>query len=328
VAPALPYIDLPLEIPIPGLTHLPEAVHGVPILGSIFTVGHPPSIKLFGILVAFGVWLGSVVAMRHARERNIDDKKMSEFIFFTIGFGFVGAHVLDAIFYHPDAVARDPFYILKLWEGISSYGGFIGAGIAAYVWRYRHKQNILNFCECINSAFPLAWVFGRLGCSSVHDHPGKESTSWLAVKYPHLPEGVGKFDLGLLEFFYAVPMAIIFLILWRRRPDRPLGFYTGWMCVCYAPVRFCLDFLREEGKLESDPRYGGLTPAQWACFALVIFGAYFIRLSMRGGSSMEPERKDDDAPSDDEDDDDDADDEAEVVVAKPKPARKRRRRPA
>ena len=67
MAPALPYIDLPLEIPIPGLTHLPEAVQGVPILGSIFTVGHPPSIKLFGILVAFGVWLGSVVAIAPRR---------------------------------------------------------------------------------------------------------------------------------------------------------------------------------------------------------------------------------------------------------------------
>ena len=27
---------------------------------------------------------------------------------------------------------------------------------------------------------------------------------------------------------------------------RPLGFYTGWMCIAYAPVRFLLDFLREQ----------------------------------------------------------------------------------
>ena len=36
----------------------------------------------------------------------------------------------------------------------------------------------------------------------------------------------------------------------------------------YAPVRFGLDFLRPE---ETDPRYLGLTFAQWASF--VVFGA-------------------------------------------------------
>jgi len=282
--PLIPYVTLP-EIPLGFLLH-------VPLLGDLFDPKHPPSIKPFGTLVALGVYLGSIIAMRHARERRLDAKKMNEFIFWVVAAGFIGGHVLDAIFYHPDRVARDPLYVLWLWDGLSSYGGFIGAITGAIAWRIRRAEKILGYCEVVNSAFPLAWVFGRAGCSMVHDHPGRISDAWFAVRYPlssapGLPavpgEGfIGRFDLGLYECLLTIPLALAFWLLWRRRPFRPLGFYTGWMCVAYAPVRFLLDFLREReggGIVGADPRYGGLTPAQWACFGLLGLGIYFLRMA-------------------------------------------------
>jgi len=192
--------------------------------------------------------------------------------------------VLDAIFYHPDRLAREPIYLLELWEGLSSYGGFIGAVTGALAWRMSRREPILAMCEVINSAFPLAWVFGRAGCASVHDHKGMLSDAWFALKWHEpLPPGMGRLDLGLIEMVLTIPLAVAFAILWRRKPDRPLGFYTGIMCTAYAPVRFFLDFLREDESLtHDDPRYGGLTPAQWACFGLLALGIYFLRMALKG----------------------------------------------
>jgi phosphatidylglycerol:prolipoprotein diacylglycerol transferase len=276
VAPLIPYIEAP-ELPLSFLKYIPG-------INQLIDPAHPPSIKPFGTLVALGVWLGSVVALRHARERGLSEKKMNEFIFWVVGLGFVGAHVLDAIFYHPAHVARDPLYLFWLWEGLSSYGGFIGAVIGAFAWRARRREPILGFCEVVNSAFPLAWVFGRAGCASVHDHPGRLSDAWFAVRWT--PDGgtVGRLDLGLIEMVLTIPLAVAFAILWRRKPERPLGFYTGIMCTAYAPVRFFLDFLREDESYRGagDPRYGGLTPAQWACFGLLALGLYFLRLWYMG----------------------------------------------
>jgi phosphatidylglycerol:prolipoprotein diacylglycerol transferase len=223
--------------------------------------------------------------MRHGRQRGIEEKKLSEFIFWVVGLGFVGGHMLDAVFYHPEHLMKDPLYLFMLWEGLSSYGGFTGAVIGALLWRWSRKQPILGMCEVINSAFPLAWVFGRMGCASVHDHPGRLSDAWYAVqwKMPHGTGWVGRLDLGLIEMVLTIPLAVAFLILWQRKPVRPLGFYTGWMCVAYAPVRFFLDFLREQempgAPLGGDPRYSGLTPAQWACFGLLALGIYFLRIA-------------------------------------------------
>ncbi|MGK4006112.1 prolipoprotein diacylglyceryl transferase family protein [Sorangium sp. So ce1036] len=277
--PLIPYIQLP-EIPLSFLEH-------IPLLGQLIDPAKPPSIKPFGALVALGVYIGSVVATRHARERRLDEKKMSEFIFWVVAAGFIGGHVFDALFYHPQRVARDPLYLFALWDGLSSFGGFTGALLGAAAWRYTRREKILPYCEVVNSAFPLAWVFGRAGCASVHDHPGHVSDAWFAVRYPLGDGTIGRYDLGLYECVLTIPLAIAFAVLWRRNPYRPLGFYTGVMCTAYAPVRFGLDFLRErQGTvLGGDPRYGGLTPAQWACIGLLALGLYFLRMAARGEPS-------------------------------------------
>lgn len=246
----------------------------------------PPTIKTFGILVALGVYIGSVVAVRHSKQRGLDQDKMNSFIFWVVGIGFIGGHVFDAIFYTPDRIAKDPVYLIKIWAGLSSFGGFLGAIIGAILFRVVKKEKILPFVDTVCSAFPLAWVFGRSGCASVHDHPGRCSSAWFAVQYPqNVPgldacgEGVGRLDLGFIEMVLTIPLAIAFWYLWRKRP-RQYGFFAGWMCVAYAPVRFLLDFLRIQptGGHEADPRYGGLTPAQWACFGLVALGFAIIRM--------------------------------------------------
>jgi phosphatidylglycerol:prolipoprotein diacylglycerol transferase len=209
---------------------------------------------------------------------------MSEVVFWVVGLGFVGGHMLDAVFYHPAHLVQDPLYLFKLWDGLSSYGGFIGAVLGALLWRWSRKEKVLPYIECVTSAFPLAWVFGRMGCSTVHDHPGRLSDAWYALRWP-MPGGgfVGRLDLGLIEMVLTIPLAVAFLVLWRLKPVRPLGFYSGWMCVAYAPVRFFLDFLREQESATAfpggDPRYGGLTPAQWACFGLLALGVYMVHKS-------------------------------------------------
>lgn len=273
--PLIPYIKIP-EIPLGLPTPL-------------------DSIKPFGVLVATGVYLGTIVATRHAAQRRLDADKMSRFIFHVVGLGFVGAHWFDALFYTPERLS-DPFYLLKFWAGLSSYGGFTGAILGALLFRYRFKEPVLPLVDTVCSAFPLAWVFGRSGCASVHDHPGSETSSWLGMQYFHPgvhdrsqwgllfdpAQTVGRFDLGFIEMVLTIPLATAFAILWIKKP-RAYGFYAGWQCVLYAPVRFVLDFfrIRDGGAHEADPRHLGLTPAQWACFGLVALGFYILHLSKR-----------------------------------------------
>jgi phosphatidylglycerol---prolipoprotein diacylglyceryl transferase len=160
---------------------------------------HVPDLKLgaltlhpFGLLVATGVIIGTWLATWRARKRGLDLDKLNSFITWMLLAGFLGGHMLDQIFYHPQEVLRRPWSLFLLWEGLSSFGGFVGGLIGVLLWKfyeavpvartpvftiskYRRRAEpmpIMPFCDLILSVFPVAWVFGRSGCSVVHDHQG------------------------------------------------------------------------------------------------------------------------------------------------------------
>lgn len=280
---------------------------------------HVPDLKLgpltlhpFGLLVATGVIIGTWLATWRARRRGLDLDKLNSFITWMLVAGFLGGHMLDEIFYHPDELLRRPWSLFLLWEGLSSFGGFTGALIGIVLWkfwesapskggfslpRFRRREvtmPILPFADLILSVFPVAWIFGRSGCSVVHDHPGMraEPGTFLAVAFGR-PTRVEKlfslggdaielrwgnspqFDLGLLELMFTVVLAGLIALTWRKK--LPTGTYVAVTSLAYAPVRFAMDFLRVRDVDQADPRYGGLTPAQWACVALFVFGLVMVK---------------------------------------------------
>src|SRR5262249_39836388 len=148
---------------------------------------HLPDVKIgpiplhwFGLLVATGVFIGiALVRWRAKKLGGYDAKKLESFMSWMLLSGFIGAHVIDWIFYHPDELVKKPWTIFFIWEGISSFGGFIGGLIGVLLWKkFASKgEGILKYADLIMSVFPISWIFGRSGCAVVHDHPGRLSDS-------------------------------------------------------------------------------------------------------------------------------------------------------
>jgi phosphatidylglycerol:prolipoprotein diacylglycerol transferase len=264
------------------------------------------------MLVATGVLIGTAVTTRRARSLGYDLDSLNSFVTWMLVSGFVLSHMLDMIFYHWDEVVRRPYSILLIWEGLSSFGGFVGAFIGIVLWKYfviednrpRRRSRpypILPFADLVLSVFPLAWVFGRAGCASVHDHIGARAPAgtWVAVMKPLNGQDMAmtkvgfielyhghdlRFDLGFLEMLFSILLATCFAITWRRKV--PVGTYVIASALAYAPVRFAMDFLRIPESDGGDTRYAGLTPAQYGCVALFLYGIAMIfvvrRLQARG----------------------------------------------
>ena len=277
MAPQIPYFH------IPDVTLLPAHLVGSFPAARV-------ALKPFGTLVALGLYAGTVCALRVARRRGVNERVMTSFLTWIVVSSFFFAHVLDTLSYYPAEVLRDPFSLLRLWEGLSSFGGFTGSIIGGLLWCYRYKTPVLPYADIVLSCFPVSWTFGRLGCSIAHDHPGVHSDAWFAVRYP---DG-GRLDLGLLELCITVPLALVFFRLLSK--PRPWGFYAGVICTYYAPLRFLLDFLRERTGVDvgqallagGDARYFGLTPAQWACIPLLVLGVVLLRRAPSAGLDPPP----------------------------------------
>lgn len=301
-----------------------EALYGFPMIPyvhiDVVRLG-PVPLQPFGILVALGVLVGIFLAERRARALGIDALEAGSFIRWILLAGFFGGHVFDALLYHPSDVAADPWLLLRVWNGLSSFGGFLGALLGAIGWKYfelrpwfrvtsgfellrptrRAKPAaMLPLIDVVLAVFPVAWTLGRAGCAVVHDHPGAHASAdaWFAVAYgPGPRERLGifelrygtlpQYDLGLLEMLFALLLACAFALTWRSRHGT--GWYVVASAILYAPVRFMLDFVRLPSANGGDLRYAGLTPAQWGCCALLLFGCGFgLWLRNNGGTRSLP----------------------------------------
>ncbi len=280
----------------------------------------PLTLAPFGILVVVGAIVGIALARWRAKHVGLPDEDVRGLLGTIIVGALLGAHWVDSLLYHPGDVLKNPGSLLTLWSNMSSFGGFVGVALSAFLWKYYGSRilftipQVLNFrvpvrrptpkqllpyADLIMAVFPVTWIFGRAGCAVVHDHPGATASadSWLAVGFGpgawhdygffQLKNGsLPRYDLGLLELFFTVALALAFALTWHKNSIR--GWYVAVACTLYAPVRFGLDFLRSRDLADGgDERYAALTPAQWGCVIMFAFGAWLLaRLALSKGGSV------------------------------------------
>jgi phosphatidylglycerol:prolipoprotein diacylglycerol transferase len=296
----IPYIDVPSK----------TLVDDLPLLG-------PLKLQVFGPLVATGVILGYRQCLKFAKVKDMDEFLVRDLMFWILVAGFVMAHWVSAIFYFPDDVAENPWMLLAVWNGLSSVGGFLGAFIGMVWFLKKHRQPVIPFADLLIYGLLLGWCFGRLGCSLVHDHPGRiaDPDAWLAVG-PWPRDGNYRYDLGLCEWLFAVALTIYVYGFAKWKTWRA-GKLTGLVATAYAPFRFGLDFLRAEDVRSADPRYAGLTTAQWMTFLFLAAGLWLLFFRKAKPSDTEYARDSDRiarerAAAEQEQSDDDDDDETEA----------------
>ena len=223
----------------------------------------------FGILVATGFLVGFQAMLRRAKQIGQNPIPLHDIAILAIVCGFVGAHVMHMVGYYPDKLLKEPWKIFYVWSGISSYGGFLGAGLG--IWYYTRRKGLpfQEYGDTLMFGMIPGWIFGRLGCYTAHDHPGLLTDFILSVKYP----GGNRHDLGFYDALLAICIGVVVYSLGRKNgKERPAGFYLALTMLLYGVPRFFFDFLRATDLSYSDRRYFGLTPAQYVSIAFTIYG--------------------------------------------------------
>src|ERR1041385_2761872 len=216
------------------------AASGLPYfhLGAL-DIGIP--IQWFGMIVAAGVLIGATPLRRYAEWHGVSDEHIRGLLTWVMVAGFLGAHEFDVLAYNwaklgdstinapaswwpgflPVALWPSNWWLpLRIWDGISSYGGFIGGaiGFAIYVWWKRLPPRL--FADITIVGLLPAFSIGRIGCTLVSDHIGAavDPNAWysflamdyprslnladLAVDNPGTSEFIRAWNLGLIEFLY------------------------------------------------------------------------------------------------------------------------------
>jgi phosphatidylglycerol:prolipoprotein diacylglycerol transferase len=258
----IPYIQAPEK----------TLVEDLPLIG-------PLKLQVFGPLVATGVIIGWKRCLAYAKKKDIDEFLFRDYLFWMLVAAFVISHLVSVIFYFPDQIKKDPLVLIQVWNGLSSVGGFFGAALGMIWYLKKHKQPIIVYADATIYGLLIGWCFGRMGCSLVHDHPGKVVPEGTFLAVGPWPDGTWRYDLGLLELMFAVTLTLVLYVgidVHKRRP----GWLVGVVTTAYAPFRFFLDFFRtdEPSRVNATPdlRYAGLTTAQWFTIAFLVVGLWLI----------------------------------------------------
>jgi phosphatidylglycerol---prolipoprotein diacylglyceryl transferase len=238
-------------------------------LPTIHLVG-PLSLQPFGALFAIGLLCGYLVIMRGAKADGVPPGRMQWALAWMFTTGLFTAHLAELLFYQPDTLRHEGISaVLHVFTGLSSIGAFTG-GLAA-LWIYSKWRRIsgLTYLAIILQGFVAWWAFVRAGCAISHDHLGTRSNFFLAVNYP---EGA-RHNLGLDEFLVVVLVLVPLTILCHRWHAQPKT-YVATIFVAYGASRFGLEFLRATDLVDADPRYWGLTAAQYGCGVLLAAGLF------------------------------------------------------
>jgi phosphatidylglycerol:prolipoprotein diacylglycerol transferase len=263
----------------------------------------PFSLHVFGALVAIGILIGARVTTKRGEALGLPKEDLSNAIFWSVLIGFIFAHAFDLFAYQDGSFGDKLKRLINPFDGISSIGGFLGAFVTLIVFVRMKRQSLLEYCDALAFGLAPGWLFGRLGCFTAHDHPGRFTHFFLGVKYPDaIAAGFpARHDLGLDEAVFALLLTILFYVLSRKK--RVAGLYVALFATLYGPVRFGLDFLRATDVGGADPRYAGMTPAQYASIAIFLAGVWLcVRVARSQGSAAgAASTKTDDAADDDED---------------------------
>jgi phosphatidylglycerol:prolipoprotein diacylglycerol transferase len=231
-------------------------------------------VDVFGVLSTAGVVVGALIAERMAKRDGLDANPLRGVLPYLLLPGLVAAHAMHVFLYHPELLATDPWIAVRVWDGLSSTGGVLGALAGLFVYFRRIGRPATPYLNALALGTAPGWAIARVGCFLVHDHPGVRTDFPLAVDFPVVPYGGPRHDLGLYDAWLLAAITVALFALARRQP-KP-GALMGWLAVLYAPGRFALDFLRASDLSFVDRRYAGLTPAQYVMAGLCAVGVWLV----------------------------------------------------
>ncbi len=267
----------------------------------IISIG-PFELRTFGLMVGLGVLVGAYVAARyietHTHVTRDDTYRLATRLVIA---GVIGARITFDITHWSDM--GSPLDLIAVWKGgLQFSGGFIAAVIVGLP-TFRSWTSAVRWSNLDGYALGLTigLALGRVGCTSVGEHFGSQSSWLLAVRYEGgsvrepflgktpLVDGMTFHNTAIYELLFLLVLFGGLLLLARRRPAP--GTLIGVFCLSYGIARGASDFLRV-----NDETVLGLTGAQWMCVLLIPAGLLILSRATRRN------RTDDDAALEADDD--------------------------
>lgn len=267
-----------------------------PNLGWEFTISR--GFELFGfriywyaVVIACGLLLAVLYAMRHAAEFELNSDHMMDVALVTIPIAFIGARLYYVLFSgNLSWYTEDPLRILNIRDGgLGIYGGIIVAFLVGMLACKIRKVNILSMFDIASMGFLIGQSVGRWGnFFNQEAFGGNTNLPWaMTGEIVRSGQNGSGYDLTLPvhpTFLYEslwCALGLLLLHLWFKNAYRFKGqIFCGYV-VWYGVGRFCIESLRTDSLMA-----GSMRTSQLVAVLAVIGGAILFLVLRRRALSL------------------------------------------
>ena len=146
-----------------------------------FSLG-PVSIHMYGLIIAFGLFLAVVYSMRRAKQFGVTEDHILDGVLWVTPFAFLCARAYYCIFQWEELYASNPISVFYIWEGgIAIYGGVLGAVAGIIVFCRIKKISLGAALDLVLLGFLIGQSIGRWGNFFNREAFGAETDTWLRM---------------------------------------------------------------------------------------------------------------------------------------------------
>ena len=243
------------------------------------------SLRYYSLMFVIGfVVMGTYVSgLLKKRGKNPDlTSPLTNYIILGM---LIGSRLVHCLFYEPEVYLRDPFRMLKVWEGgLASHGGYVGVFIAVWLFLKKHKE--LSFLWLMDLiAGPCIFVgalirVGNFFNSEIFGAPTSLPWAIVFAKVDNVPRHPAQLYEALGYF------AIAFILFWMERrkfTTWPRGSIFAAAIIMSTGFRFLVEFVKEV-----EPSEGSLGFMNMGQILSLVFGFFGVLLWVRLNRSEPP----------------------------------------
>ena len=230
---------------------------------------------IFGLL---GAWL-LARKMSRTTHSTFTPLKIDDFAVWAMWGIIVGGRLGYVLFYNLRYFLEFPLHIFAIYEGgMSFHGGLLGVMTAAVLFSYKKQVPLLTMGDILVCVAPIGLFLGRLANFVNGELFGRvtQSVPW-AVIFPAggpLPRHPSQlYEAGAEGLLLFAVLNAVWWLMPKYRARR--GFTCGLFFICYALMRFGLEFFREP-----DTQLGFVikhfSMGQVLCVPMFLFGLWLI----------------------------------------------------
>ena len=210
-----------------------------------FSLG-PLTIHMYGIVIAFGLVLAVIYAMRRAPKFGLTEDHVLDGVLWVTPFAILCARAYYCAFSW-ELYADNPISVLYIWQGgIAIYGGVLGAVLGIIVFCKIKKLSLGATLDLVLLGFLIGQAIGRWGNFFNREAFGAETESFLRMGLFDTTTGAVSYHHPTFLYesvWNALGFVVLHFLSKKREYDGQIALgYAFW----YGLGRFFIEGLRTD----------------------------------------------------------------------------------